>query len=476
MFLQPSATAAFTCAAPTSASAFTGRGTGASAAAPARSAACERPGRRLVRAPAAAKPPARALAMSGVPRNPNFGKLQAGYLFPEIARRRDAYLAEHPAAQLISLGIGDTTSPIPEHIRAGLEEGARKLGTREGYTGYGEGEGMRALRDKIAARLYSGIVGADEIFVSDGAKCDIGRLQMVFGGGVSIAVQDPSYPVYVDTAVMQGQTAGIEPETRQFRGIAYMRCDSGNGFFPDLAQVPRTDLVFFCSPNNPTGAAASRQQLEELVAFARRNRSIIIYDAAYAPFIRSDDTPRSIFEIPGAREVAIECNSFSKYAGFTGVRLGWTAVPKELRFADGTPVISDFGRVMNTCFNGASNIAQHGGLACLDDAGLLEIRRLTDGYMANARMMRETMLSLGFAVYGGTDAPYVWVNMPGKSSWDVFADILQRCEVVTVPGAGFGPGGEGFVRLSAFASPEACTEAMRRIQRAYAYAPSASSS
>ncbi|KAK4531383.1 hypothetical protein CCYA_CCYA08G2240 [Cyanidiococcus yangmingshanensis] len=402
-----------------------------------------------------------------VQRNENFSKLQGGYLFPEIARRRRQYLERHPEASLISLGIGDTTQPIPPHICSGLTHGAQRLGTKEGYSGYGDGEGLYALRQRIASSIYGDRVKPEDVFVSDGAKCDIARIQMVFGNQVTVAVQDPSYPVYVDTAVMVGQTGRIDASTQQYDGIVYMRCDAANDFFPDLRQVPRTDIIFFCSPNNPTGAAASRAQLEELVAFARHNGSIIVYDAAYAPFIRDPSVPRSILEIDGAHECAIEVNSFSKYAGFTGVRLGWTVVPSTLRFADGTPVAKDFGRVMNTAFNGASNIAQQGGLACLDDAGRAEIERLIDYYIENARLLREGMESLGFSVHGGRNAPYIWVHMPGRSSWDVFTEFLERCQVVTVPGAGFGPAGYDYVRLSAFAPREACREAMRRIQEAF---------
>ncbi|BAM81392.1 probable aspartate aminotransferase [Cyanidioschyzon merolae strain 10D] len=420
----------------------------------------------------ASSPLRRFLAMhTRVPRNENFSKLQGGYLFPQIAQRRREYLEKHPDAALISLGIGDTTQPIPPHICAGLTQGAKKLATKEGYSGYGDGEGLYALRKSIASRLYGDRIRPEEVFVSDGAKCDIARLQMVFGSEVTVAVQDPSYPVYVDTAVMTGQTGRINADTRQYAGIVYMRCDAANDFFPDLSKTPRTDLIFFCSPNNPTGAAATREQLAELVAFARHNGSIIVYDAAYAPFIRDPAVPRSILEIDGALECAIEVNSFSKYAGFTGVRLGWTVVPSALRFADGTPVAKDFGRVMNTAFNGASNIAQQGGMACLDDEGLAEIEQLISYYLENTRILREGMESLGFSVYGGRNAPYIWVRFPGRSSWDVFTEFLEKCQVVTVPGAGFGPAGVEYVRLSAFAPREACQEAVRRIQTAFGGRP-----
>jgi len=408
---------------------------------------------------------------SGVTRNPNFAKLAGGYLFPEIGRRRNAYLAENPdmADRLISLGIGDTTQPIPEHILSGLVGSASKLGTKEGYSGYGAEQGMGDLRAKIAEKLYNGIIKDSEVFVSDGAKCDIMRVQQVFGPGVITAVQDPSYPVYVDTSVMMGQTGEINTETSQYDNIVYMPCTAENGFFPDIENLPHADIIYFCSPNNPTGAAATREQLTKLVNFCKERGSILIFDAAYAPFIRTEGVPKSIFEIEGAREVAIECNSFSKYAGFTGVRLGWTVVPDELTFSDGTKVRDDFNRVMTTAFNGASNIVQGGGMACLDDEGLAEIDTLIDYYLENAKLLKEAMESIGYDVYGGSDAPYVFVKLPeGKSSWDMFSEILDQTQVVTIPGAGFGPGGEGYLRLSAFAPRDTVIEACDRLKKAMA--------
>jgi LL-diaminopimelate aminotransferase len=407
------------------------------------------------------------ISMSSVNRNANFAKLQAGYLFPEIARRRNAYLAKNPDAKLISLGIGDTTQPIPENILNGLIAGASKLGTKTGYTGYGAEQGVTALREKIASKLYNGLVKADEVFVSDGAKCDISRLQLMFGADVVSAVQDPSYPVYVDTAVMMGQTGDIDPETKQFKNLVYMPCNPSNNFFPDVTKLPRADVYYFCSPNNPTGACATKAQLESIVAFCKEKGSLLVFDAAYAPFIKTPGVPKSIFEIEGARDVAIEVNSFSKYAGFTGVRLGWTVVPENLKFADGSSVRNDWTRVMTTAFNGASNIVQNGGLACLDDAGLKEIDTLIDYYLGNAKILRETFIGLGFDVYGGIDAPYVFVHMKGKGSWDSFSDILESIQVVTIPGAGFGPGGEGFLRMSAFAPRESCVEACERFKSFY---------
>lgn len=406
---------------------------------------------------------------SGVARNPNFAKLAGGYLFPEIGRRRTAYLEKNPemADRLISLGIGDTTMPIPPHILSGLIDGATKLGTKEGYSGYGAEQGQALLREKIAEVLYNGIISPDEVFVSDGAKCDIMRVQQMFGTGVVSAVQDPSYPVYVDTSVMMGQTGDIDNDSKQYDNIVYMPCTAENEFFPDYASLPRADVVYFCSPNNPTGAAATREQLTQLVDTCKERGSILVFDAAYAPFIKDPNVPKSIFEIPGAETVAIECNSFSKYAGFTGVRLGWTVVPSGLKFADGSLVRDDFNRVMTTAFNGASNIVQSGGLACLDPEGQKEISELIDYYLENAAMLKEAMESIGFKVFGGDNAPYVFVQLAeGKSSWDMFSEILEETQVVTIPGAGFGPGGEGYLRLSAFAPRDSVIEACERLKKA----------
>ncbi|KAL9251128.1 LL-diaminopimelate aminotransferase, chloroplastic-like protein [Drosera capensis] len=402
-----------------------------------------------------------------VSRNENMGKLQAGYLFPEIARRRAAHLLKYPDAQVISLGIGDTTEPIPEVITAAMAERSRALSTIEGYSGYGAEQGEKQLRAAIASTFY-GNLGIEEgdIFVSDGAKCDISRLQMLFGSEVTMAVQDPSYPAYVDSSVIMGQTGLFQKDVQKFGKIEYMRCTPENGFFPDLSSVGRTDVIFFCSPNNPTGATATREQLTRLVKFAKENGSIIVFDSAYAMYI-SDDSPRSIFEIPGANEVAIETSSFSKYAGFTGVRLGWTVVPKELLFSDGFPVAKDFNRIVCTCFNGASNISQAGGLACLSPEGLKAMKQTIGFYKENSDIIVNTFKSLGFNVYGGKNAPYVWVHFPGQSSWDVFAEILEKTHVVTTPGSGFGPAGEGFVRVSAFGHRENILEASERFKQLY---------
>ncbi|OAY45313.1 LL-diaminopimelate aminotransferase, chloroplastic isoform X2 [Manihot esculenta] len=402
-----------------------------------------------------------------VSRNANMAKLQAGYLFPEIARRRNAHLQKYPDSKVISLGIGDTTEPIPEVITSAMAKRSQALSTLEGYSGYGAEQGEKPLRAAIASTFYGGLgIEEDDIFVSDGAKCDISRLQVLFGSEVTIAVQDPSYPAYVDSSVIMGQTGLYEKDAEKFQNIEYMRCNPENGFFPDLSKVSRTDIIFFCSPNNPTGSAATREQLTRLVQFAKDNGSIIVYDSAYAMYI-TEDKPRSIFEIPGAKEVALETASFSKYAGFTGVRLGWTVVPKELLFSDGFPVAKDFNRIVCTCFNGASNVVQAGGLACLSPEGRNAMQKVVGFYKENADIIMDTFNSLGFNVYGGRNAPYVWVHFPGRSSWDVFSEILEKTHVVTTPGSGFGPGGEGFIRVSAFGHRDNVLEACRRFKQLY---------
>lgn len=404
-----------------------------------------------------------------IKRNPGFSNLTAGYLFPEIARRRREYLAAHPDAKLISLGIGNTTEPLTPHIDAGLVEYSKRLATKEGYSGYGDEQGLAALRERIAAVFYGGRIAPEEVFVSDGAKCDIGRLQLLFGRDVEVAVQDPSYPVYVDGSVIIGAAGSYDDGKKSGRagyaGIRYLPCTADNGYFPDLKALPENGLVYFCSPNNPTGAVATKAQLASLVEAAFKKGSVIVYDAAYAEYIRDPALPKSIFEIDGARECAVEVNSFSKPIGFTGVRLGWTVVPKELKYADGSPIIADWNRVCTTVFNGASNVAQYGGLAALEPEGLKEMRGLTDFYLGNAKLIRAALEKLGVSCIGGDNAPYIWARFPGRASWDVFAEIMDRCRVVTTPGSGFGPAGESFIRFSSFGHREDVVEACRRLER-----------
>lgn len=386
-------------------------------------------------------------------RNASFPRLAANYLFPEIQLRKKRFMQSHPEAALLHLGIGDTTEPLGGYIVEAMALAAERFKTAEGYTGYGPEQGMPPLREKIAGRIYNHSVQAEEVFVSDGAKCDLGRLQMLFGDAVSIAVQDPVYPVYVDGSIIQG-----------VQEIITLPCLPENNFFPDLGVAPRTDLIYFCSPNNPTGAAATKGQLEELVAFAKANRSIIIFDAAYAAYIRDPALPKSIFEIEGAREVALEINSFSKLAGFTGIRLGWTVVPEELAYDDGHSVKGDWNRLMTTLFNGASNIAQWGGMAVLEEEGWLSCQRQIEHYLENAALLKRALEDAGYEVFGGTHAPYLWVHFPGYRSWDVFQYFLEHFQLVTTPGSGFGPAGEGYIRFSAFGQRAAIDEAAKRLR------------
>lgn len=399
-----------------------------------------------------------------VKRNKNLAKLKAGYLFPEINRRKNALLEKNPDAKIISLGIGNTTEPLTPHIVDGLKNAALGMGKNEGYSGYGAEQGMDALREKIAEKIYDGIIDADEVFVSDGAKCDCGRLQVLFGNDVSIAVQDPAYPVYVDGSVIIGATGDYDEEKGQFKDIIYMSCTPENNFFPDLENMPRTDLIYFCSPNNPTGAVATKEQLKRLVDFAKNNNSIILFDSAYSEFIRDEHYPKSIFEIEGARDVAIEINSFSKPIGFTGVRLGWTVVPKELKFENGESVNKDWNRIMTTVFNGASNIIQAGALSALDEEGIKEMKSTVDFYMENAKIIKEGLDSVGIKTYWTGNSPYIWAEFPGKDSWEMFSEILEKAHVVTTPGAGFGPSGQGFIRFSAFGHRDDVVEAVERLK------------
>jgi LL-diaminopimelate aminotransferase len=397
-----------------------------------------------------------------IQRNPCIANLKAGYLFPEIAKRRREYASAHPDAKIISLGVGNTTEPILPHVNNGLVEGAKRLGTLEGYSGY-QDEGLQSLREKISAVFYGGKFNANEIFISDGAKCDIGRLQLLFGKSTPVAVQDPSYPVYVDGSVLIGAAGGAADSG--YKGIVYLPCTSANGFFPDLSRLPSKSLLYFCSPNNPTGAVANREQLTALVKTCLEKKTIVVFDAAYSEYIRDPKLPKSIYEIEGSRQCAIEVNSFSKTAGFTGVRLGWTVVPAELKYEGGESVNADWSRVCSTIFNGASNIAQAGGLAALDDEGLKEIRGLTDFYLGNAKLIRETLKSLGIESVGGDNSPYIWAYFSGKDSWEVFSQILEKCQVVTTPGAGFGPAGNGYIRFSAFGHRADVEEACARLKK-----------
>lgn len=395
-----------------------------------------------------------------VKRNVHLAKLHSGYLFPEINKRKLALLEKNPQAQIISLGIGDTTEPIPFSIVKGLEKAASNLGKISTYSGYGQEQGLPALREKIAKTFYKEIT-ADEIFISDGSKCDIGRLQLLFGPNITMAVQDPSYPAYVDTSVACGQTGSYDTASSQYQKVVYLPCTPENNFFPSLDF--KADIIYFCSPNNPTGIAATAEQLTALVAHAKKIKAVLIFDAAYASYIRNPDLPKSIYEIPGAKDVAIELNSFSKMAGFTGVRLGWATVPDALSYEDGSSIRKDWLRIATTFFNGASTISQQGGLQALEATGLKEMEAQTSFYLKNAEILKQSLLRKDIQIFGGTHAPYLWAHFPGRKSWDVFAELLEKLHLLTTPGIGFGPGGEGFIRFSAFGHRENILEAKKRL-------------
>jgi len=386
-----------------------------------------------------------------VDKNSNLSRLAPSYLFSQIEQKKAAFLKRHPEVELINLGIGDTTSPLPQPIAKRMADASLQLATAEGYRGYGPVAGEPRLREKISDVIYENRVARDEVFVSDGSKCDIGRLQTLFGQNVSIAVQDPTYPVYVDGTLLLG---GGHP-------VVALPCVPENDFFPDLSQVPCTDLIYFCSPNNPTGSVATHPQLKELVRFAKQNGSIIIYDSAYSAFIQDAHLPRSIYEVEGAEEVAIETGSFSKMAGFTGLRLGWTVVPKALKFSDGGSLRDAWIRTISTIYNGPSNIVQAGGLAALDKEGQKAVEQLIQRYMTGANRLRSALD--GYEVYGGVNSPYLWVRYPGRDSWSSFHQLLEQSHIISTPGSGFGPSGEGFVRFSAFANPGTIEKAIHHL-------------
>lgn len=401
--------------------------------------------------------------------NDNYLKLKAGYLFPEIGRRVNAFAEANPEAKIIRLGIGDVTEPLPEACRAAMIQAVEEMGSRDSFKGYGPEQGYLWLREKIAAHDFQARgcdIDASEIFISDGSKCDCGNILDIFGNNNTIAVTDPVYPVYVDTNVMAGHTGPVK-ENGEYDGLVYLPISAENNF---TAQIPseKVDLIYLCFPNNPTGAVATRDHLKAWVDYALARGSIILFDAAYEAFITDPNLPHSIYEIEGARNCAIEFRSFSKNAGFTGTRCALTVVPKSLKgkAADGSEVEIHplWNRRQSTKFNGVSYIVQKGAEAVYSDEGKAQTRALIDFYMENARIIREQLTAAGIQVYGGVNAPYVWVKTPnGLSSWDFFDKLLHTCNVVGTPGSGFGAAGEGYFRISAFNSRASVEEAMKRI-------------
>jgi LL-diaminopimelate aminotransferase len=401
--------------------------------------------------------------------NDNYLKLKAGYLFPEIARRVNAFAQANPDAKIIRLGIGDVTEPLPEACRTAMIKAVEDMGDRSSFKGYGPEQGYNWLREKIATHDFQArgaAIEADEIFISDGSKCDSGNILDIFGKNNIIAVTDPVYPVYVDTNVMAGNTGDVN-EKGEYGGLVYLPVTAENNF---TAEIPsqKVDLIYLCFPNNPTGATATKEHLQAWVNYAKANGSIIFFDAAYEAFITDPSLPHSIFEIEGARDCAIEFRSFSKNAGFTGTRCALTVVPKNLtaKAADGSNVElwKLWNRRQSTKFNGVSYIIQRGAEAVYSEAGQAQIKALVNFYLDNAKIIREELTNAGLKVYGGVNAPYVWVQTPhGLSSWEFFDKLLETVNVVGTPGSGFGAAGEGYFRISAFNSRENVEEAMKRI-------------
>ncbi len=400
--------------------------------------------------------------------NENYAKLQASYLFSEISKRVKTYQGEHPDKKVIRLGIGDVTEPLPPACIEAMHKAVDEMATRSTFRGYGPEQGYDFLRETLAVNDFQSRganIAADEIFVSDGAKCDTANIQELFADKLTIAIPDPVYPVYVDTNVMAGRT-GKNTKGR-YKGFVYLDCTQANGFVPELPAQP-VDVIYLCFPNNPTGATATREQLKKWVDYAKANKALILFDAAYEAFIRNPELPHSIYEIEGARDVAIEFRSFSKTAGFTGTRCAFTVVPKSLmgytKKGEAVALHAMWNRRHTTKFNGVSYPIQRAAEAVYSTAGKEQAKALIDFYLQNAAIIRATLIELGYAVTGGDNSPYLWVNVQ-KDSWKFFDMLLKRAQIVTTPGAGFGRCGQGYIRISAFNSRENVEEAMKRLRK-----------
>ena len=405
--------------------------------------------------------------------NEHYFKLKAGYLFPEIGRRVKEYSKNHPEKKMIAMGIGDVTRPLTPEVIKAFHEGVEHMSKKETFKGYGPEYGYDFLRNAILENDYKarGVnISADDIIISDGAKSDTGNIQDIFGAGNKIAICDPVYPVYADTTVMSGKT-GECADNGYFEGIVYLPCTEENHFVPDLPDE-RPDLIFLCYPNNPTGTVAGRDELKKWVDYAIQNKCIILFDSAYEAFITDEKIPHSIYEIPGAEKVAIEFRSFSKTAGFTGTRCAYTVIPDAVMAYDSKgnahQVKPLWKRRMATKFNGVSYPVQKAAAAIYTPQGKKETREVIDYYMENAAIMKDKLTEVGFTVFGGVNAPYVWIKTKNNMrSWDFFDILLKEANVVGTPGSGFGPAGEGYFRFSAFAERENVIEAMDNIQKLF---------
>jgi len=404
--------------------------------------------------------------------NEHYEKLQAGYLFPEIGRRVHAYAQANPDKKIIRMGIGDVTLPLCPAVIEAFHAGVEEMAHDHSFKGYGPEQGYAFLREAIAKHEFQdkGVaITADDIFISDGSKCDTGNILEIFGMNNSIAVQDPVYPVYVDTTVMAGRTGSMQ-KNGYYEGIHYMPCTEENRFIPEIPQKP-VDIIFLCYPNNPTGTTATKQELKQWVDYAQANNAIILFDAAYEAFIQEKDVPHSIFEIEGADSCAIEFRSFSKKAGFTGTRCAYIVIPEKLTAQNSkgeqVSVKKLWSRRHSTKFNGASYPVQKAAAAIYTPEGKKQTEEIIAYYMENAKIMKQSLEQQGFSVYGGVNAPYVWLKTKNNmKSWDFFDTLLEKIQVVGTPGSGFGPSGEGYFRFSSFASRENVIEAMERIKNA----------
>ncbi len=400
--------------------------------------------------------------------NENYLKLQNSYLFSDIAKKVRAYTASHPEAEVIRLGIGDVTQPLTPTIIKALHDAVDEMADAETFRGYAPDLGYDFLRNAIAKHDYIDRgcrIDADEIFVSDGAKSDSGNIQEIFSETCVLAVCDPVYPVYVDSNVMAGRTGTFDAATGKWSRVVYLPCTSENGFCPHLPEGEAPDVIYLCSPNNPTGTALNKQQLQTWVDYANEHHAVIIFDAAYEAYISEEGIPHSIYECEGARSCAIELHSFSKNAGFTGVRLGYTVVPKDLKTPDGISLHPLWARRHGTKFNGAPYIQQRAGEAVYSEEGQAEVKELIGYYMENARIIREGLTGAGYTVFGGVNAPYIWLKTPDQmSSWEFFDYLLKERNIVGTPGSGFGPCGEGYFRLTAFGSRENTLRAIERLK------------
>ena len=402
--------------------------------------------------------------------NVHFLNLQNNYLFADIAKKVNAFKVMHPKADVISLGIGDVTQPLAPAVIEAMHRATDEMATREGFHGYGPEQGYAFLREAILKNdfLPRGIhLDIDEVFINDGAKSDTGNIQELLHWDNFIGVTDPIYPVYIDSNVMIGRCGTFEDG--RWTNVVYMPCTAENGFTPSIPKDRHMDVIYLCYPNNPTGTVITKQELRKWVNYALKNDALILYDAAYQAYIRDPEIPHSIYEIRGARKCAIEFHSYSKTAGFTGVRCGYTIVPKDLTVADFEgnrhSVHQLWNRRQCTKFNGASYISQRAAEAIYTPEGKVQIQATIDYYMANARLMLDTLRSLGYEVYGGENAPYIWMRTPdGTTSWQFFEELLYGANVVCTPGVGFGPSGEGYVRFTAFGSRETTEEALKRIK------------